>query len=244
MSKKQNKTFNFILIFLIFSVSAFAAPVDEDIQAADSLFQLRKYTESFEIYNEIYEQGNVASAQMLMKMAFIKEGLGDYSRALYFLNKYYQQTSDKRARQKMKELADENELLGYSSTDTDFFKGQVTQYYLIFIYSVFVIIIFLTSIIAYRKFKTKSNTTPYVVAVIVVMLSFFWVLNFVLQRDRGIIVENHAYLMSGPSAASDLLDVVKKGHRLDILDQEGIWVEVDWDGQSAYIRASKIMPLN
>jgi uncharacterized protein YgiM (DUF1202 family) len=61
-----------------------------ELVKADSLFEQKKYTESFDLYEQILDEEQLASPKMLLKMAFIKEGLGDYSRALYFLNVYYQ----------------------------------------------------------------------------------------------------------------------------------------------------------
>ncbi len=207
---------------------------------ADSLFKLQKYTESFDIYEQLLNSNNVASPQMLMKMAYIKEGLGDYSQALYYLNKYYQQTSDKRAQNKMEELATEHEVSGFDLSDTTLFKGLVHKYYTEFNLLIFSIALFLIGIVLYRKFKSGSNAIPYAISAIVVLLFFFWLTNFELSEPRGIITEDHAYLMTGPSGGADLIEVVKKGHRLNILDEEGVWVKVDWNGREAYIRSKMI----
>jgi hypothetical protein len=51
---------------------------------------------------------------MLLKMAFVKEGLGDYSNALYYLNLYYLKTYDKKVLKKMENLAERyHKLEGY-----------------------------------------------------------------------------------------------------------------------------------
>ena len=58
---------------------------------------------------------------MLLKMAFIKEGLGDYTNALYYLNLYYLKTYNKRVLKKMENLAEQNKLSGYNYDDVEFF---------------------------------------------------------------------------------------------------------------------------
>jgi uncharacterized protein YgiM (DUF1202 family) len=50
-----------------------------------------------------------------------------------------------------------------------------------------------------------------------------------------------AYLMKGPSPGADLIDVVTKGHRVDILGQDDIWVKISWNNQTAYIKSNNLM---
>jgi len=173
-------------------------------------------------------------------MAYIKEGLGDYSQALIYLNKYYLQTSDKRAQNKMEELANEHDLFGFALSDTTLFKGIIHKYYLEFNILLFGIALFLIGVVCYRKLKSGSNATPYAISAVALLLVFFWVTNFELSEPKAIIIEDHAYLMTGPSAGADLVEVVKKGHRLKIIEEAGIWIKVNWNGQEAFIRSSMI----
>lgn len=244
MSKKQNNIFNFItILFVSFWMTPFSSlggEIEGKLAQADSLFKLQKYTESFEIYDQLLNEQSEASPQMLMKMAYIKEGLGDYSQALIYLNKYYLQTSDKRAQNKMQELAEEHELSGFSLTDTTQFKGLVNKYYSEFNVLLFGVALFLIIVVLYRKFKSGSNAKPYAISAVVVLLAFFWLSNYGLNESQAIITKDHAYLMTGPSAGADLVEVVKKGHRLRVLSEEGVWVKVAWNGQEAYIRSSML----
>lgn len=223
---------------------AFSQDVSSEIFHADSLFEQKKYTESYEIYVKIVEEGKKATPQMLMKMAFIKEGLGDHSLALYYLNEYYLKTADRNAREKMESLASEYELRGYTKSDTVFFTWLINKYFYEFTGIILVISILLLSLISYRKIKKKGTTVPYAISMIVVLVLFFALLNFQLDTDQGIIIDNHAYLMSGPSSGADLIDVVQKGHRVKLLDDNGIWLKVKWNDQEVYIRKSKIKPIS
>ncbi|MCV9387255.1 SH3 domain-containing protein [Reichenbachiella ulvae] len=240
----QNKLFNFITVlfftFLSASLTAQDLSADRALLHADSLFSEGKYTESFEIYDRLLEKENEATPQMLMKMAYIKEGLGNYSEALLYLNKYYLLTSNKQARYKMEEIASEYDLEGYKVTDFDFFKGIVNRHYMMSNAIVLGIALLLMTVVVYKKFKSKENALPYAISLCVVLLVFFFISNFQLQREQVIISADHVYLMNGPSAGSDLIEVVKRGHRLTVLSEDDVWVKVDWMGSEAYIKQSKV----
>ncbi|MFY0624673.1 MAG: SH3 domain-containing protein [Reichenbachiella sp.] len=248
MNKKQSLLFNLFSVFLILSLipfsEAFSQEKSLELIEADSLFKEKKYTESYTIYEKIMRSEEKATPQMLMRMAFIKEGLGDHSLALFYLNQYYLKTSDRNAQQKMENLASEHELRGYDGSDTVFFIWLVNKYYFEFIGLILFISTLMLTVIVFRKIKKKGTTTPYAISLIILLVLFYFVINYQLSQEQVIIIENHAYLMSGPSSGSDLVDVVQKGHRVQFLDDDGIWVKVEWNGQEVYIRKSKIKPIS
>src|SRR5689334_22771820 len=87
-----------IIIALIFLHAPLlkAQPSAQITKAADSLFRARQYSQSFELYKAILEQ-HYYSPAILLKMAYIQEGLGHLGRSMYYLNLYYQATDDKQA---------------------------------------------------------------------------------------------------------------------------------------------------
>ncbi|WP_109832632.1 SH3 domain-containing protein [Reichenbachiella versicolor] len=235
------------LLFLIFSVVFISVPysslsqeVNHVLTKADSLFKEKKYTESFELYAQILESDHQATDQMLLKMAYIKEGLGDYSEALLYLNKYYRHSADKRARYKMEDIAQEKQLFGYTSDDTEFIVGYVNRNAIVFYMIVFSVILFLLFVIVYRKLKSKTNATPYAIGALVLLVLFWFAINFQLAPARGIVIDSHAYLMSAPSSGADLVEVIDKGHRVKVLDQTDVWTKISWQEKEVYIRNEKI----
>src|SRR5690349_20074349 len=66
------------------------------LQHADSLFQQKRYTQSFEIYNKLFQSRQYSPA-MLLKMAYVQEGLNRISQSAYYLNLYYLATQDESA---------------------------------------------------------------------------------------------------------------------------------------------------
>ena len=59
----------------------------------------------------------------------------------------------------------------------------------------------------------------------------------------GIVKRNELALMSGPAAGSNLLRTLPKGNRLAILDQEDIWVKVQYSDTVAFVRKEHLLLL-
>lgn len=234
-----------IIFFFLFSnaINGFSQDLNYDLAIADSLFENGKYTESFDIYNALLDTGEQFSVAMLLKMAYIKEGLGDHSNALYYLNRYYYKTSNKLALNKMEDLANTHNLKGYSQKD-----GNIVLH---FFYENFNRIIFILSTIAFMFLgisvysKIKLKQTPYWSSLVLVILlcGIFYLVNFARISNKGIIIKQGAFVMSGPSSGSNLMDSPQKGHRVKILDKEDVWLKISWNGKTGYIRSQFVKPI-
>ena len=225
---------------LLLSHNGFSQKGFDKVVQADSLFDQHKYTESFQLYQEALEQNHVTSPAMLLKMAFIKEGLSDYSNALYYLNLYYLQTHNKRALRKMEEIAKEYSLFGYNYTDKEFFMNFFYRYYLQIVLFIAAFTFLIFSYLVYKKRKLHARPGMSIINLIIAIIVLFFILNFGRSYRAGIIVNQNAYLMEGPSSGSDLKEIVNKGHRVRILGHEDVWVKISWMDDVAYIRETQI----
>jgi hypothetical protein len=240
MIKSQNRKLKFLVIitfsFASFSLSGFCSTAKEKLSIADSLFRQQKYTQSFDLYQEIYAQHNKVSPAMLLKMAFVKEGLSEYSNALYFLNLYYLKTYDKRALKKMENLAEQHNLLGYNYDDVEFFLNLYHQYQLEIDLSVISIVLFVMALMIYQKRKTKrlAMTTAYTYIALLVVL--FLINNFGRERPKAIIASDNVYIMDGPSAGANVIEVVSNGHRVEVVGKQDVWTKISWQDQKAFVR--------
>ena len=212
----------------------------EYVKIADSLFARQMYTESFQYYQTALEKNHVASPAMLLKMAFIKEGLGDYSNALYYLNLYYLQTHNKRALRKMEDLANEYNLYGYHYTDKEFFLNIFYRYYFQLVMFVIVLAFLAFSYLVYKKRKLRMRPGMSVLNLVMMLIVLFFMVNYGRSYRAGIIIKQNAYLMQGPSSGADLKEIVNKGHRVRILGKEDVWVKIRWLDDVAYIRENQI----
>jgi hypothetical protein len=244
MTRIQNLVFKIIPILTIllgfFIIPSGAQEVDPDLTRADSLFTQKKFTQSFEIYQQIIRSNGNASPAMLLKMAFIREGLGDYPTALYYLNLYYLQTHNKRALRKMEDIARKYDLKGYQYTDFEFFLNIFYRYYFTIVLVLSSLLVLLLSYMIYKKRKLREKPGWSLFYSILTLLILFYVVNFGKTYHKGIIIHPDTYLMEGPSAGSRLIAIAEPGHRLRIKGREDVWIKVEWENKDAYIRENNL----
>jgi hypothetical protein len=106
-----------ILPILLFPLFCLGQNTRQKIKHADSLYRAKQYTQSYTIYQSLLAQ-NQYSPAMLLKMAYIQEGLGHQGLCLYYLNLYQNASDDHQATTKMEELANKHRLEGYQSSDS------------------------------------------------------------------------------------------------------------------------------
>lgn len=226
----------FSVCLLIVSCTAFGADFRE-IKKADSLFANEKYTEAYYLYEDVFKQGKASSA-MLLKMAFIQDGSDNYSEALYFLDLYYQKSGDRSVVTKIEELAEANELKGYTYDDLDFFsillkkyemEGQLTLGALALLLLVY----------AYRKRKEGYRPSTAVIFQSLVLGCLLFISNYNTSTKAIIQIES-TLLRSAPTAGGEPIEFVSKGHKVDVLDRSDIWTKISWEGEEVYVRNGRL----
>lgn len=244
MARKQNQLGKFLVsmgfLLICYPLSAQTSDPAATLKLADSLFTHEKYTESLELYEMILNEDQLYSPGMLMKMAFIKEGLGEYSEALYLLNLFYAWTSDKRALRKMEELAEEHHLYGYKFNDMEFMRTIYKRYHLPIIATLTAFSLFVFSFILYQKRHGKHRPVSAGILFVIILAVLFGLINFGQGRDRAIVLTDQAYLRIGPSSGANVAEIIEKGHRVEIVSQKDVWIKINWNDRPLYIRESHL----
>lgn len=237
----RGKLFYIFIILSTFLVNpAFTQSYEGTLLQADSLFEARKYTEAFDLYENILEKSDHFSFQMLLKMSFIKEGLGDYTSALYYLNLYYNYKPEKKVLKKMEDLAAKHKLSGYRYTDLEYFISLYNQYYY------YIIFFFLFSAFSYflhlvlKKFRKKKLGFRPVVFIFILGTAYL-LTNYDIIPPKGIVSNSGTLLMTAPSAASEPLATIDKGHRVIILDKTDVWYRILWDNKAVYVLENNLL---
>ncbi len=247
----QNNTIKLFIFFYFIIISAFVdcqlyaqnSP-ENIINQADQLFIQKKYTESYKIYAELYEKQKKYSPQSLLKMAYIKEALGENTDALYFLNVFYESYPDKKVFNKMREIAEKEKLEGYQYSDLEFFANLYRNYHdeILFGLLGFVFIYFLAVVTNKIFIKGISNSSP--IFYIVFLLLMFYVVNYgenYINPPKNICIKDVALIMSDPSAGAKSIGTLPKGTRVSVIDKQDIWLKIKWGEHHGFVRKSALI---
>ena len=239
------RLFNLLIsawLFLCCSQAQAARPA-AGLVHADALFEAQQYVEALAVYDSLLTTQQYGSQRMLGRMAFVEESLGRPEKALYYLNLYYSRRPDTRILEKMQDMARQNSLQGYVFNDTEYLLMLYNRYY----YYVVLGLLLLAGVFAFFIFKNKDNR-PLArgrgIGFLLTLLSCSAVVNYGQFYSRAIITDGPALIMDGPSAAASLLYKLKPGHRLPVKDQNGVWIESEWQNQTVYIHESVVSRVN
>ena len=237
----SSKIFRILLTFIIiyYTPDVYGSEdVLKTLNSADSLFEKKHYTESMELYERFFQSG-FYTPRMLIRLSLIKEGLGDYTYALYYLNIYYSNMHDKSVLKKMDELAARYNLEGYDYNDLVFFISLYDRYYnYILLAFILASTLFLFYLYLIRKNKRKMGLRPFVF--ILILGTVYLISNYNIIPQKAI-VSNDASLMSAPSAGAELIGEINKGHRVTIRGHVDIWYEIKWHDKTAFVRENNLL---
>jgi hypothetical protein len=192
---------------------------------ADSLFSARKYTQSLEVYTGLFNQKTYSPA-MLLRMAFIEEGLSRHAEAIYYLNLYYNHTFDEAALRKIQDLAAAHRFSGYDQTDMDRLATAWRRYGYTVTLALALFALACTVWLLLSAEKKTIKTTPWIPF-----------------QQKAIIHSDTAYLMSGPSAGASVVTKINGGHRVTVLGKHDVWVKIKWESKEVFIRESNVRPV-
>ncbi len=247
LSNMQTRVSVFALFFILSVFTSFQSAYSQDLESelekGDSLFKERKFTQSLEVYESIYENTGLATPAMLLKMAYSQEAMGNLSNALIYLHDYYKMSSDKKVLEKMNELAQVNGLQGYETNDFQQFVKVVNDYKVLITTVLLAFALLILSMI-FRKIKKHQEKSPGLAAGLVLVLALIvFFVNFAGPKDMAIITGDDSYVMSGPSAAAELVEVIGQGHKVEVVSKNDIWYQIKWRGETAYIRENNLKEL-
>ena len=212
------------------------------LKQADSLFLEKKYTQSMEHYQTILTQNEYTPA-MLLKMAYIQEGLNRVGQALYYLNLYYLASNDKTVLDKMEELASRYNLEGYENSDADRVLTFYHDFHFYITLAVAAIVIFFVALAFSSKRKGQRPIASGIITMIMLLVLFVHV-NQGEKLSTGIIGSSNTFLMEGPSPGASVVEILDEGHRVEVVGKKDVWVQVLWNGEIAYVREGNLLQVN
>lgn len=207
------------------------------------MFQKQHYSDAFGLYENILQNEQRYSPQMLLKMAYIKEGLRDYTGAMYYLHMFYTKEPSRSTLRKMEELAQAHRLHGYEYNDLQFFKTQFSKHYMQILELLLLTAVVTVTVMFISWRRGHKFTGPFRLGFTLYLLFILYYINFLNLGDEGIIKNSHVAIMSAPSAGANWLATASEGHKVPITGEQDIWYEIKWKGEKAYIRKSNLLEL-
>ncbi|WP_210486175.1 SH3 domain-containing protein [Rufibacter aurantiacus] len=215
----------------------------EKLVQADSLFNQHRYTQALQIYEQLLSQKRIYSPQMLLKMAYIHEGLQQYTQSMHYLQLYYSKHPSRSVLRKMEEVGLQQHLSGYEYTDWNFFKTQFYKYYTQILELLLVVAVVAITLLLVNWTKKKSISPETKFMVLTYLAFVFYFANFLSLDQQGIIQNSNVPIMAAPSAGAGLIATVSLGHKVNILGEQDIWYRIEWNEQTAYIRKNNLLLL-
>ena len=231
-----------IVLLAIFSFSNRIISKNLSLNKADSLFNLKIYTEAKLIYDSLYYKENLYSESMLLKMALIEEGLENYEKSIYYLSQYQSINNNESSEIKIQKIANNYNLEGYEKNDFDYLQNILKENRIIIIYSLLLSILLIFIINIYRILKSKKAPTL-VLTFYIISILFFLIININLPKS-GIVYFENTFIMEKPSSGSNLYQIVKKGDKLKIIGEESVWYKIKINKTEKYIRKKNIKIIN
>nr|WP_296701909.1 SH3 domain-containing protein [Algoriphagus sp.] len=230
-----------LFIFFVLLLQSINCQADvQDIERADSLFQIRSYKEAMEIYQQNYQLG-IYSPAMLLKMSFISEGIGDKELATLYLSKYYDLSPNTQTISKIKNLTGQSNLVGYEVSDAERFILFLVEYKEILVGTLAVFL--LISLIMLWINGSKVPEARYYWPSFFLIILIFITNNFLNAPRTALITQSPTIIVSKPSAGGEFVDRVEPGHRVKIKSSKDIWFEVEWKNRTAYIKKDNVTRL-
>ncbi|MBC6367313.1 hypothetical protein DDT91_10965 [Algoriphagus sp. AK58] len=228
------------IFFILFLQSIHCQANVPQLLVADSLFNQRSYKEAMEIYQVNFQLG-VYSPSMLLKMAFISEGIGDSEKATLYLSKYYDLSPNPQTISKIKTLTGQSELVGYEVSDGMRFVLFLVEYREIIVGSLTLFLI-MSLIFLWSKGNKLTEARFYWPSVILISV-IFMTNNFLKGPNTALVTSSPTLIMTKPTAGGVPVDLVEPGHRVKIRSSKDVWYEIEWKDQIAYIKKENVTRL-
>lgn len=237
-SVKKNIVFFFILLS---TLSVYGQNAQLTLKKADSLFSAKRYSQAIKVYESLL-QNNHTSPSMLLKMAYIYEANNDYTQAQYCLTHYTRLTNDLTALDKQSNLAKKYALKGYDNPEQEqiwFSIMPYTQYIVLSLLTMAAILVFV------QFWFSKQNVKRLVFPILTTVFLLFAVfLQTIFQQPKvGIVSADKTYAMSGPSAAANVSQIIRKGSRFEIMDYTDVWVKVKLNEDVYFVRQEDLLTI-
>ena len=228
----------FRIIVILVTSSFFCENSYSSTQKADSLFNLKRYSESKILYDSIFYKKNKYSNSMLLKMATIEENLGNYEKSIYYLELFQKNKNENKVLDKINDIVDDKNLNGFENSDKKIFINIYKKYRsnILALLLTLISIIFIVNLVRYFRKNVINFILPFFYISSVLSLL---IINIKPPSD-AIVFKDYTFIMKEPSSGSDLYSILNKGDKLIVSKDLEVWYEIILDGKKRYVRKKNV----
>ena len=228
----------FRIIVILFTSSFFCENSYSSTQKADSLFNLKRYSESKILYDSIFYKENKYSNSMLLKMATIEESLDNYEKSIYYLELFQKNKNENKVLDKINDIVDDKNLNGFENSDKKIFINIYKKYRsnILALLLTLISIIFIVNLVRYFRKNVINFLLPFFYISSVLSLL---IINIKPPSD-AIVFKDYTFIMKEPSSGSDLYSILNKGDKLIVSKDLEVWYEIILDGKKRYVRKKNV----
>ncbi len=213
----------------------------DQLRQADSLFAIGQYLSAQELYKTQLSADNGFRPTALLKLAYIAELNGDYTKSLYYLAVLSKGAPSEAIYQKMEALALKHRLSGYTFDDFGYLVLYVKKYG----QWLFLVLVAIAGYVLFELFvkysKNESITFVPKAIIILFLLGLLLVLNINELYEEGIVASDTTFLRDSPSSASSVVGTIGKGNKVIVLDKRDHWKLVFLQGKFVYIKEDDLL---
>ena len=228
----------FRIIVILVTSSFFCENSYSSTQKADSLFNLKRYSESKILYDSIFYKENKYSNSMLLKMATIEESLDNYEKSIYYLELFQKNKNENKVLDKINDIVDDKNLNGFENSDKKIFINIYKKYRsnILALLLTLISIIFIVNLVRYFRKNVINFILPFFYISSVLSLL---IINIKPPSD-AIVFKEYTFIMKEPSSGSDLYSILNKGDKLIVSKDLEVWYEIILDGKKRYVRKKNV----
>jgi tetratricopeptide (TPR) repeat protein len=229
-----------LTIGLIVSLSIRVAVAADPVRQADSLFRSGQHTQAAGLFEMAIAQGQSITPAMLLKLAYVSEQQGDIARLLYYLQSYLDRQPDSAVLRRMNEIARINGLSGYETDDLNYFLLFYKQFGLYVLALLLLPAVYVCVVMVQKKLHNEPIPGGRKWVTLLYLTALLIFVNLPEGYKSGIVSQDQVLLRQQPSAAAPVAAVIGRGHKVNILGHQDIYLRVLWNNQLYYLRQDQV----